>query len=128
MPYLKQERKDELADEDAKLEAPGELNYLVTLVLLEAVQCNGAYLLRSRVPKLIERYIEANGRSYTTYNNIVGALTCARAEFKRRVPDHLWVTVHANVSSELKCQSEEFYADTVAPYEDEKIAENGDVY
>lgn len=49
----------------------------------------------------INQYIEAKGLSYQTINDIIGALVCCKDEFYRRV---------------------------VAPYEDKKISENGDVY
>lgn len=47
------------------------------------------------------KYIRVKGLSYQTINDIVGALEGAKLEFYRRV---------------------------AAPYEDKKIAENGDVY
>lgn len=47
------------------------------------------------------RYVQEKGLSYQTLNDVVGALDGAKAEFQRRV---------------------------VAPYEDKKIRENGDVY
>lgn len=46
-------------------------------------------------------YLRVKGLRYATLNEIVGVLECAKAEFQRRI---------------------------VAPYEDMKIAENGDVY
>jgi len=46
-------------------------------------------------------YIDRYGTSYRTYNDIVGALELCKLEFNRRL---------------------------VAPYEDKKIEENGDVY
>lgn len=46
-------------------------------------------------------YVDHKGLNYQTINDIVGALEGAKAEFQRRV---------------------------VAPYEDGKIHENGDVY
>lgn len=46
-------------------------------------------------------YIMSNGLNYQRLNDVVGALDGAKAEFQRRV---------------------------VAPYEDTKIRENGDVY
>lgn len=51
--------------------------------------------------KLAADYIMANGLNYQRLNDVVGALDGAKAEFQRRV---------------------------VAPYEDKKIRENGDVY
>jgi hypothetical protein len=53
------------------------------------------------ITKLVIRYVHVKGLNYQTCNDIVGALDGAKAEFQRRV---------------------------VAPYEDTKIAENGDVY
>lgn len=51
--------------------------------------------------KAIIQYIEDHGVNYQTVNDIVGALEGAKLEFYRRV---------------------------AAPYEDEKIKVNGDVY
>lgn len=50
---------------------------------------------------MITEYVRNKGLSYQTINDIVGALDGAKVEFQRRV---------------------------VAPYEDIKIQENGDVY
>lgn len=46
-------------------------------------------------------YLELNGLRYANVNEVIGALECAKLELYRRV---------------------------AAPYEDTKIAENGDVY
>jgi len=50
---------------------------------------------------LLTSYIGANGKNYRTLNEVVGVLECAKLELYRRV---------------------------VAPYEDRKCEENGDVY
>ena len=50
---------------------------------------------------LVRDYFRHNGRNYQAINDIMGALEGAKVEFYRRV---------------------------AAPYEDKKIAENGDVY
>lgn len=57
--------------------------------------------LNYQLTMLIKEYIELKGLRYQTINDILGALDGARAEFYRRV---------------------------VAPYEDQKIEENGDVW
>ena len=68
--------------------------------------------LQDRLPKdsgelnflftdIITDYLYENGKSYKVCNDIIGALEGAKLEFYRRV---------------------------VAPYEDKKIEENGDVY
>jgi hypothetical protein len=56
--------------------------------------------LNYTITLLIQAFLKENGLSYQTINDIVGALESTKAEFQRRV---------------------------VAPYEDEKITENGDV-
>lgn len=50
---------------------------------------------------VIKQYIRENGLNYQNCNDVVGALDGAKVEFQRRV---------------------------VAPYEDKKIRENGDIY
>jgi len=49
---------------------------------------------------LVHEYLKAHGQSYATMNDCIGVLDAAKAEFYRRV---------------------------VAPYEDVKIQENGDI-
>lgn len=53
------------------------------------------------ISELINRVIAQRGKNYALINEIIGALECAKLELYRRV---------------------------AAPYEDTKIAENGDVY
>ena len=50
---------------------------------------------------LCKNYLKDNQTSYQTFNDIVGALECCKQEFYRRL---------------------------VSPYEDKKIAANGDVF
>ena len=50
--------------------------------------------------QLVSIYIEQNGFNYQTSNDIIGAMECAKLELYRRL---------------------------VAPYEDKKILQNGDV-
>ena len=73
---------------------------------LENYTCDGrapktAGELNYTITKLVIEYMTNKGLSYQTINDIVGALEGAKLEFYRRV---------------------------AAPYEDTKIAENGDVY
>ena len=80
MPYIKQEQRDRI-DVQTDIQTPGELNYAITC--------------------LIDDYRHSRGDRYFVYNEIIGALDCAKLEFYRRV---------------------------VTPYEDETMKENGDVY
>lgn len=84
MPYIKNEdsARNKLKPNSylAPME-PGELNYQITM--------------------LVQQYLDEVGLSYTSINDVVGALEGAKLEFYRRV---------------------------AVPYEDKKIKENGDVY
>jgi hypothetical protein len=83
MPYIKKERRREIlvAGTVSLPETAGELNFLVTTLLLD--------------------YVTKHGIGYQTFNDVMGVLECAKQEFYRR---------------------------KVAPYEDIKVKENGDVY
>ena len=84
MPYIKKVARQGLNDiiqsfEGINILTPGELNYLIT--------------------KLTHHYLGDNP-SYNRYNDVIGALECAKMELYRR---------------------------KVIPYEQKKIQENGDV-
>jgi len=80
MPYIKAEDRNRVMETIGPM-TPGELNYAIT--------------------RLCQFYIEEVGANYTGYNDVVGALECAKLEMYRRL---------------------------IAPYEDTKLKENGDVY
>ena len=63
MPYLSQDTRKKLIEEIPLF--PGELNYIITSVL--------------------DQYIQATGLSYTTLNEMVGVLECAKMELYRRI-------------------------------------------
>jgi len=67
MPYIKQEDRERLDNINFKddIETPGELNYLVT--------------------QLVLTYIRKHGLNYQHVNDVVGALEGAKLEFYRRV-------------------------------------------
>jgi hypothetical protein len=84
MPYLTKENRqkfDSMLREREKCSTPGELNYIITVILTD--------------------YMQEKGLSYSTINDMVGALECCKLELYRRI---------------------------AAPYEDTKIVQNGDVY
>ena len=56
--------------------------------------------LNYQIHTVIEKYVHDSGESYATYNEIVGALECVKLEVYRRA---------------------------IAPYEDQKIRDNGDI-
>jgi len=81
MPYLTVPRKREIDNNRILPSMGGDLNYLIT--------------------KLCLTFVDNKGACYATYNEVIGALECAKLEMYRRA---------------------------IAPYEDKKIKENGDVY
>lgn len=70
-------------------------------VWLEPESISNAGELNFYISTLINYFIKENGKSYAVLNEAMGALECAKLELYRRI---------------------------AAPYEDIKIAENGDVY
>lgn len=81
MPYVNESDRELYAPEVVVPDSPGGLNYQITMV--------------------VKHYLEGNGESYRTYNDIIGALECAKLELYRRM---------------------------VVPYENKKRLANGDVY
>jgi hypothetical protein len=66
--------------------------------------------------------------NYTNANAIVGALDCAGRELKRRVNDRFRRAQVHKLFSRLIASRDRFYEMKMVPYENSKIAENGDVY
>jgi hypothetical protein len=86
MPYIDKEARERLRKNaengiGAFPKTPGELNYVITRQVIE--------------------YVSMAGLSYTSINDAIGVLECAKLELYRRV---------------------------AGKYEDQKIAKNGDVY
>jgi hypothetical protein len=81
MPYIEQNRREEIIIDGDTPQNEGELNYAVTYAINE--------------------YLNNNVLTYATLNQAIGVLECAKLELYRRM---------------------------AAPYEDEKIKSNGDVY
>ena len=89
MPYVNQSIRYEFRSYLSPLETfiserglmPGELNYLISC--------------------LVDDYLRAEGLTYSTLNDVIGVLECAKQEAYRRI---------------------------AIPYEDEKRAKHGEVY
>ena len=64
MPYIHANKREVCRKQGTWLENPGELNYALTMTLLN--------------------YIENHGEKYQTYNDVIGALECCKLEFYRR--------------------------------------------
>jgi hypothetical protein len=127
MPYIRPDRRRELEHSPARPKTAGELNYVVTMHVLAASK-NAALLntLRAAVGEEVSLFLQEQEPGYETYNAVIGALTAARMEYARRLNgSNLW---HRGVEDVLREALDKFYRDFVAPYEDHKIEQNGDVY
>lgn len=121
MPYIKIDRRMALAA-GAEPECAGELNYVLTCILL-ADQVNRG-LGNLDIVKRIAAYQRTKGVCYQTFNDILGALEGCRFEFKRR----LSLSEDDQRLTHLSRTAAIFYGEVVAKYEDKKCAENGDVF
>lgn len=104
----------------------GHFNYFLTK-LLKKSGCLGQiiFIEEWREPLgtfLIKLLKEIYPPKYFNYNRGVGMLTCCVKEFRRRFGDNA-LAVEDFLEYVIEC----FYLDIVGPYEDKKIAENGDL-
>jgi hypothetical protein len=116
MPYITRTAR-QIIDHGGPIATVGELNYAITKRLL-----NFDYTpqeIRLAIEAQIYAYLAHKGLSYCVINDIIGALECARREFKRRRGFDLKL---------LTDIADGFYGDEAAKYEDEKIKTNSDVY
>jgi len=89
MPYINKERREgfDVLDRVESIRTTGELNYALTRLCFLYLEDCGA--------------LKGEVISYKHFNEVIGALECAKQEFYRRL---------------------------VVPYEDDKRLQNGDVY
>lgn len=133
MPYIPQKDRSRAVDYPQK---PGELNFAVTVRMLRLADPKVFYRetefiadmqditydylrLRAPVPNMV---------TYGLLNEVMGVFICACSEFARRVPDVQEDPVAMAVLQTVSQFADDFYKQNAAPYEDQKIAENGDVY
>lgn len=113
MPYIKEHTREMAASDPV---APGELNYALTK---RALGCHG-HLLRS-LREIVDTYVlheHADVVRYDVINEVIGALTCAGMEARRR----------GYSDAPFKIVAQDWYDEVAASYEDLCIAKNGDVY
>lgn len=121
MPYIKQDRREAMGlDQPPRNE--GELNYCLTWHLI----FTDVEVLYVALKGEVEEYLSVRDESYALYNEVIGVLECCRREFVRRRG--------ANTAQDLIREAllgevmKGLYDGKVAPYEDTKIKENGDIY
>jgi hypothetical protein len=101
MPYIEQSRRPIIYDKFNGSSGGGlePPEPTTAFIAVHEIQTPGE--LNYAITEMCLNYAEEFDHRYATYNAIIGALECAKLEFYRRL---------------------------TAPYEDEKIADNGDVY
>lgn len=123
MPYIDEESKQRLSQDGANPQTVGELTYLFSTHVINSDN-NGDYTFLAEALKgEVGSYLLEQDVSYSVLCGVVGSLECARREHRRRRPDK-WMPGSDAISEVL----DEFYSSVVAPYEDTKIEQNGDVY
>ena len=125
MPYIKQTKRSRLQVQPTEIRDAGELNYMVTKAALRHVNNPDLNKFLQDVRTFVIFYKQStNLLNYQFSNDVVGALVCAGLELERR----LGTSDAELLSIKLLTQAREFYKIYVAPYEDLKIKENGDVF
>jgi hypothetical protein len=133
MPYIKRELREQLDENPFLALQPGELNYVLTTFILHSLghnpQCPHQWddeIVREMIKLHVESYVAKNGRSYRTYNEVFGVLSCIVLEMARR--EVITVEEYMKVIASVGKFMEDYYRFVVGPYEDAKIEENGEVY
>jgi hypothetical protein len=134
MPYIKAADYDRAAVEPA---TPGELNYAITLHAIKVLMDpkRPLTLFHTAVWPLVQGYCERKEMSYEHGNAVMGVLDCATREVYRRT-NHAYNAKDLNaklypqyqIGLMLARMRLSIYNTMIAPYEDEKILENGDVF
>ncbi len=126
MPYIEYRRRVCLAG-DSPPRTPGELTYLFTRSLLGSPTPD---ILRAALDRHVALYRDYAGEdSFSTFAEILGSLAATELEYLRREPElRPSERVDGSMLGELDSAALDLYGSAVAPYEDAKKAENGDVY
>jgi len=106
----------------------GELNYVLTRAILAELEGSYRKGLEDHAYEIIERYwLDASPQSYQAINDILGACLGCVVEARRRLVLPAAILVD-NAADSIANAVQQFYEWYAAPYENRKIAENGDVY
>src|SRR5712692_4691752 len=132
MPYVKQEIRQQLEEKPDSAFYPGELNYVLTNIILHSLGHDGCphewdqEVVTHLIKRAVDSYVAKNGRRYATYNDIFGVLACIAMEMARRDE----ISVEEQLQKVIPLIGDfmkSYYQYVVTPYEQEKIKENGDV-
>jgi hypothetical protein len=124
MPYLTKKRKDELKDKKRLYTTAGDLTYGLTILMIAAGKDYEIHLKDAFLSE-VERFTAKRPESFAMYAVVLGSLTAAEEEFIRRVQPS---EASDDILGCLSLFRIDYYREYVAPYEDKKIEENGDVF
>lgn len=124
MPYVTQPEREEL--KTARPTTVGQLNYVITKLALKyrEAQTFPVSQLATEIRNTIAWYMPEK-KNYELFNGIIGVLQCARLEYARRTKRR--DARDNRILFILDTVRDDFYKEVVAPYEDMKIALNGDI-
>ena len=122
MPYITEDRRRSI-DSGVVPQNCGELNYLITMMLIQAKNKKNLALIKADLHTALNIYTgQFPSLRYQHVNDVLGALDGAGREFARR--EHYNA---AQFQAVLRAVGAEFYQTVAAPYEDVKRNENGDI-
>jgi hypothetical protein len=116
MPYIEEARR-RVVGLSAAPDNCGELNFALTMTVLELDDMRGAEAVMEAI---CLQYIQRKGLKYQHINDVVGAVFGAKLEYVRRTGSRKFDSLFDDVAKS-------FYRGIAAPYEDTKIASNGDL-
>lgn len=148
MPYIKKEDRpfyDEMiarmlqddngfSENDAKalaqyilpkdiMDHDGHMNYFLTKLFTMLNGLHAKISVGTLKCFIITVLCELYQPKYFNYNRAMGMLTCVKKEYERRHGSRKAFLVKSFIDGVM----ETFYTQVIGPYEDKKIAENGDV-
>lgn len=122
MPYITMDRRPPIDMGETPKNA-GELNYCLTMTILRS---RDPVSLPSKIETKCREYLADAELRYQRINDVLGALSGAWREYRRRAKTS--PVVKAEVRDMLEAIADKLYRDIAGPYEDKAIAKNGDCY
>ena len=145
MPYIEKVKRDQLQEEGVKIETPGELNYSLTILMIDFMETSGeTYTNYNTIIGMLNKFLK--GRISGLYNNY--RMPLRKSLYDNSDRENLYHSILSaineyinsnygtisleeledNILGALDAAKMEFYRRKVVFYEDKKIKENSDVY
>ena len=128
MPYIKQYRRREIMPQiweykKEELKVAGDLNWLMTYHVKYG-EFSDEVKLADKLYSICIDFFSQHAKKYQDINNVMGALICAKKEYKRRSRPYKDTSVPVKAYDLVMDKFYKLHADGL---EDDKILENGDV-